>query len=170
MIQILKEICNLVSFPQFENEEVYNIMQGIQEICLINCNKSERDIICMSDLQSVDSIFARYLNPLLSHEQWNHSNIKFKCSHVLENADKFNKLHVSNHKLLHVGRLHTDLLRATLPPPSDQVLILVSGSSDMLTHVCGNTSRRPEDQQKTQGDVEGILKELGYTSDMVYKF
>ncbi|ETO02137.1 NADH-cytochrome b5 reductase [Reticulomyxa filosa] len=174
MVQTLKEICRLLTSPNDEERgDACEIVRGINEIALINCNKSEQDIICMSDLQSIESTFASVLS--LADQQRNRGNIKFHCSHVLETVGKCSPSNLTgqgqkSHKVLHVGLLNTSLLKNTLPPPNDRVLILVCGSANMLTHVCGNTERDPQTRRKIQGEVGGILKELGYKPNMVYKF
>ncbi|KAJ7978887.1 NADH-cytochrome b5 reductase [Quillaja saponaria] len=52
-----------------------------------------------------------------------------------------------------------------LPDPSDDTLILVCGPPGMMKHISGDKA-----QDRSQGELTGILKELGYTEQMVYKF
>ncbi|RVX10989.1 NADH-cytochrome b5 reductase-like protein [Vitis vinifera] len=52
-----------------------------------------------------------------------------------------------------------------LATPSDDSLILVCGPPGMMKHISGNKAK-----DYSQGELTGILKELGYTEDMVYKF
>ncbi|PRP87281.1 hypothetical protein PROFUN_01543 [Planoprotostelium fungivorum] len=64
-----------------------------------------------------------------------------------------------------VGRVTTDLAKRLLPPPSDEHLVLVCGPPPMMNAVSGG--KAPD---YSQGEVSGILKDLGYTKDQVYKF
>ncbi|KAF3510366.1 hypothetical protein F2Q69_00000847 [Brassica cretica] len=52
-----------------------------------------------------------------------------------------------------------------LPLPADDTLILVCGPPGMMEHVSGG--KAPD---WSQGEVKGILKELGFTEQMVFKF
>ncbi|GJP75886.1 hypothetical protein CLOP_g6291, partial [Closterium sp. NIES-67] len=64
-----------------------------------------------------------------------------------------------------VGLITADVLRKAMPPPSDDSLVLVCGPPGMMHHVSGG--KAPD---KSQGEVDGLLKALGYTKDQVYKF
>lgn len=64
-----------------------------------------------------------------------------------------------------VGFVTADMLRKALPPPSDDSLVLVCGPPGMMGHVSGDKAK-----DRSQGEVEGLLKQLGYTKDQVYKF
>ncbi|CAI7838266.1 unnamed protein product, partial [Closterium sp. NIES-53] len=64
-----------------------------------------------------------------------------------------------------VGFITADVLRKALPPPSPDSLVLVCGPPGMMNHVSGN--KAPD---KSQGEVDGLLKTLGYTKDQVYKY
>ncbi|KAJ0491481.1 putative cytochrome-b5 reductase [Helianthus annuus] len=63
------------------------------------------------------------------------------------------------------GYISKDMASKGLPAPSDDTLILVCGPPGMMKHVSGGKAK-----DWTQGEVSGVLKELGYTEDMVYKF
>ncbi|KAL0451907.1 UNVERIFIED_CONTAM: NADH-cytochrome reductase-like protein [Sesamum latifolium] len=54
------------------------------------------------------------------------------------------------------GYISKDMVVKGLPSPSDDTLIL---------HISGDKAK-----DRSQGQLTGILKELGYTEDMVYKF
>eukprot|EP00252_Welwitschia_mirabilis_P006324 TRINITY_DN17174_c0_g1_i1.p1 TRINITY_DN17174_c0_g1~~TRINITY_DN17174_c0_g1_i1.p1 ORF type:complete len:268 (+),score=59.70 TRINITY_DN17174_c0_g1_i1:331-1134(+) len=64
-----------------------------------------------------------------------------------------------------VGYISEDMILKGLPPPSEDTLILVCGPPGMMNHVSG--SKAPD---RSQGEVSGLLKEIGYTKDMVHKF
>lgn len=65
----------------------------------------------------------------------------------------------------HVGYLTADVAKAELPPPSPDTLVYVCGPPGMMKAVSGAKGKPP-----AQGDLQGILKDLGYTQDMVFKF
>ncbi|PWA68021.1 FAD/NAD(P)-binding oxidoreductase [Artemisia annua] len=63
------------------------------------------------------------------------------------------------------GYISKDMVLKGLPPPSDATLVLVCGPPGMMEHVSGGKAK-----DWSQGEVSGVLKELGYTEEMVYKF
>jgi len=66
----------------------------------------------------------------------------------------------SNYKIER-GRINRKLIQKSFPSPESNVQIFVCGPPGMYEALCG-----PRDQE----DVTGILGELGYSSDQVYKF
>ncbi|KAJ1390214.1 Riboflavin synthase-like beta-barrel [Sesbania bispinosa] len=63
------------------------------------------------------------------------------------------------------GYISKDVVVKGLPGPSDDTLILVCGPPGMMKHISGEKAK-----DWTQGELSGILKEAGYTEQMVYKF
>lgn len=64
------------------------------------------------------------------------------------------------------GFISKDLLKTVLPEPKEEnIKVFVCGPPAMMNHVSGN-KKSPKDQ----GELTGILKELGYDKDQVYKF
>ncbi|GAV87134.1 NAD_binding_1 domain-containing protein/FAD_binding_6 domain-containing protein [Cephalotus follicularis] len=63
------------------------------------------------------------------------------------------------------GYISKDMALKGLPGPSDDTLILVCGPPGMMEHISGDKAKN-----YSQGELTGILKELGYTEQMVYKF
>ena len=64
------------------------------------------------------------------------------------------------------GHVTKDLLKEVLPDPaSENIKIFVCGPPGLYKAVSG-TKPSPQDQ----GDLTGILKELGYTKEQVFKF
>ena len=59
------------------------------------------------------------------------------------------------------GFINADLIKSKFPPPADDVLIFVCGPPPMCEALCG---------PRAEKEVSGVLKELGYTADMVFKF
>ncbi|KAJ8436856.1 hypothetical protein Cgig2_026180 [Carnegiea gigantea] len=64
-----------------------------------------------------------------------------------------------------VGFVSKDMVTKGLPGPGDETLILVCGPPGMMKHISGDKA-----QDRSQGELTGILKDLGYTEEMVYKF
>ncbi|KAK7330135.1 hypothetical protein VNO77_24321 [Canavalia gladiata] len=64
-----------------------------------------------------------------------------------------------------VGYISRDMVVKGLPGPSDDTLILVCGPPGMMKHTSGEKAK-----DWSQGELSGILKEAGYTEQMVYKF
>lgn len=63
------------------------------------------------------------------------------------------------------GYINKDVLLKGLPSPSDDTLILVCGPPGLMNLISGD--KAPD---RSQGELVGLLKELGYTSEQVYKF
>jgi cytochrome-b5 reductase len=65
------------------------------------------------------------------------------------------------------GVVTKDLLKTVLPEPKqgDKIKIFVCGPPGMYKAISGG-KKSPKDQ----GELEGVLKELGYSKDQVYKF
>ncbi|KAL8758282.1 MAG: hypothetical protein Q9184_003971, partial [Pyrenodesmia sp. 2 TL-2023] len=64
------------------------------------------------------------------------------------------------------GYINLDLLKKVLPEPKvENIKIFVCGPPGMYKAISG-----PKKSPSDQGDLGGILKELGYTKDQVYKF
>ncbi|KAF5204204.1 Nadh-cytochrome b5 reductase-like protein [Thalictrum thalictroides] len=63
------------------------------------------------------------------------------------------------------GYISKDMIVKGLPSPSEDTLILVCGPPGLMNHISGNKGK-----DWSQGELTGLLKEVGYTEDMVYKF
>jgi cytochrome-b5 reductase len=64
------------------------------------------------------------------------------------------------------GHVTKELLQKTIPAPSEEnVKIFVCGPPGMYKAISG-AKKSPQDQ----GELDGMLKELGYSEDQVYKF
>ncbi|CAN6457240.1 unnamed protein product [Victoria cruziana] len=63
------------------------------------------------------------------------------------------------------GYISKEMILKGLPCPSDDTLILVCGPPGMMKHISGGKAK-----DWSQGELSGLLKELGYTEEMVYKF
>lgn len=63
------------------------------------------------------------------------------------------------------GYISKDMILKGLPAPSEDTVILVCGPPGLMKHISGDKAK-----DRSQGELTGLLKELGYTEDMVYKF
>lgn len=64
------------------------------------------------------------------------------------------------------GHINTDLLKTVIPGPKDgNVKVFVCGPPGLYKAIAG-AKKSPSDQ----GELDGCLKELGFTKDQVYKF
>lgn len=64
------------------------------------------------------------------------------------------------------GFISKELLKTVLPEPKNEnIKVFVCGPPGMYNAISG-----PKVSPADQGDLNGILKELGYTKDQVYKF
>lgn len=63
------------------------------------------------------------------------------------------------------GYISKDMILKGLPASSDGTLILVCGPPGMMKHISGD--KAPD---KSQGELSGLLKDAGYSKDMVFKF
>jgi len=64
-----------------------------------------------------------------------------------------------------VGFVSKELLKKTMPPPCPVSLVYVCGPPPMMNLVSG-----PKAKDYSQGEVGGLLKELGYEKESVFKF
>lgn len=69
-----------------------------------------------------------------------------------------------------IGHVSKEMMKAFLPPPSKghEVMIMVCGPPRFMEAISGdkNFTTTPP----SQGDLKGLLKELGYSSNQVFKF
>jgi cytochrome-b5 reductase len=64
------------------------------------------------------------------------------------------------------GFINKDLLKTVLPEPkSENVKLFVCGPPGLMKAISGD-KKSPKDQ----GELTGVLKELGYSAEQVYKF
>jgi cytochrome-b5 reductase len=63
------------------------------------------------------------------------------------------------------GFVSAQMIQAHLPKPDEDCLLLVCGPKGLLAHVSGEKG-----PQNSQGPLGGLLKELGFLDDKVYKF
>lgn len=63
-----------------------------------------------------------------------------------------------------VGYVTSELIAEKLPGPKENAMIFVCGPPPMMNAISGNKAG------KEQGELDGYLKELGWTKDQVFKF
>lgn len=63
------------------------------------------------------------------------------------------------------GYITKDVLQKYMPAPSSDSLVMVCGPPPMMKAISG--AKAPD---YTQGEVDGLLKDLGYTKEQVFKF
>ncbi|KAI2640962.1 oxidoreductase NAD-binding domain-containing protein [Xylaria nigripes] len=112
------------------------------KVTLVFGNVSEEDILLKKELAEIENTYPQ----------------RFRAFYLLDNAPKGwtgNK-----------GYVTKDLLKTVLPEPKEgNIKIFVCGPPGMYKAISG-TKKSPADQ----GELSGILKELGYNQDQVYKF
>ncbi|CAN4114563.1 unnamed protein product [Withania somnifera] len=64
-----------------------------------------------------------------------------------------------------IGYVSKDMILKGLPLPGNDTLILVCGPPGMIKHISGE---KPNPRE--QGKLTGLLKDVGFTENMVYKF
>ena len=63
------------------------------------------------------------------------------------------------------GYVTANIINKYLPSPGSDIVIMVCGPPPMMKAISGDKVSPRE-----QGEVEGLLKDLGYRKDMVFKF
>jgi len=112
------------------------------EISFVYANLSEKDILLKDQLDQL----------ALNHRD------RFKIHYTIDKAVTKTWKH-------DVGFVSQDMLKKYLPPPSDDSLIMVCGPPPMMNHVSGD--KAPD---YSQGELTGLLKNMGYSKSGVFKF
>lgn len=112
------------------------------KVTLVFGNVSEEDILLKKEFAELENTYPN----------------RFRAFYVLDNPPK----EWTGAK----GYITKDLLKTVLPEPkSENIKIFVCGPPGLYKAISG-TKVSPSDQ----GELSGILKELGYSKDQVYKF
>ena len=89
----------------------------------------------------------------------------FRCTHVLSEEPPYAPVYVfpqaSSDWAGPRGNITAELVQEHMPPPTEDCVLLVCGPPAMYAALCG-----PRDQEH----LSGILSDLGYSKDQVYKF
>ncbi|KAK9902007.1 hypothetical protein WJX75_001000 [Coccomyxa subellipsoidea] len=121
--------------------EILRNPEDMTEVSLVFGNVSEDDILLRKEIDEMEK---------------KHKN--FKVYYVVDKPTSF---FWRGGK----GYITEDTVRKHLPAPSDDNLILVCGPPPLMRAISGDKA-----EDKSQGELTGILKSLGFTSDQVYKF
>lgn len=128
------------------------MLQVIIEV-LANPKDNTKISLIFANITEADILLKETLDDLAS------DNSNFSVHYVVQEPDDADKWTGS------VGYITEDIVREHMPAPSEDSMVFVCGSAGMLECICGDKNR-----DKTQGDVKGLLGNLGYNSSMVYKF
>ena len=113
------------------------------KVTLVFGNIGEDDILLKSEFEELENTFPQ----------------RFKAFYMLEKpSDKWTRGGT--------GYINKDLLKQVLPEPKEEnIKLFVCGPPGLYKAISGM-----KNSPKDQGELTGILSELGYTKDQVYKF
>ncbi|KAI1641369.1 hypothetical protein F4809DRAFT_6023 [Biscogniauxia mediterranea] len=121
---------------------IFNNPEDRTKVTLVFGNVTEEDILLKRELQDLENTYPQ----------------RFRAFYVLDQPPK--------DWVGGKGYINKDLLKTVLPEPkSGNIKVFVCGPPGLYNAVSGNKVS-PADQ----GELTGILKELGYSKDQVYKF
>ena len=123
--------------------EVLDNPEDKTKMTFLFANSTEKDILMHKQLEE------------LAAEHSEQLSIHYVVSHPAE-ADKWTGF---------TGFVSADILKKTAPGPSEDVKVLVCGPPGMMKAVSGEKKSKSD-----QGELQGLLKEMGYTSEQVFKF
>lgn len=121
---------------------IFNNPEDKTKVTLVFGNVTEEDILLKHELNHLENTFPQ----------------RFRAFYVLNEPPKdapgFQK-----------GFINKELLKTVLPEPKEDVKIFVCGPPPMYKAISG-----AKVSPKDQGELTGILADLGYNKDQVYKF
>ncbi|KAK3336627.1 putative cytochrome b5 protein [Cercophora scortea] len=121
---------------------IFNNPADKTKVTLVVGNVSEEDILLKKELAHLENTYPQ----------------RFRAFYVLDNPPA----EWAGGK----GFITKELLKTVLPEPkSENIKLFVCGPPPMMNAISGN-KKSPRDQ----GELVGVLKELGYTPEQVYKF
>lgn len=110
------------------------------QVVLLFANSTEQDMYLQDELDAMQFLYPQ-----------------FEVHHVLSRPSKeWEGLS---------GTITKEMIQEVMPSPSNEILVCVCGPPGMMHLICGERSK-----DMSQGDLEGLLKELEYSSKNVYKF
>ena len=112
------------------------------KVNLLFANRSEKDIFLKDQIEDF-----RKKNP-------ERLNVTYVVDHASSNDWKGE-----------TGYINKDIINKYLPKPSNDTMIFICGPDQMYQSICGK-----KNADKSQGPLSGILKEMGYSNENVYKF
>lgn len=121
---------------------IFNNPDDKTKVTLVAGNVSEEDVLLKSELAHLENTYPN----------------RFRAFYVLDNPPK----EWTGGK----GYITKELLKTVLPEPkTENIKLFVCGPPPMMKSISGD-KKSPRDQ----GELVGILKDLGYAQDQVYKF
>ena len=112
------------------------------KVTLVFGNVKEEDILLKKELEELENTYPQ----------------RFRAFYVLDNPPK--------EWVGGKGHINKELLKTVLPEPKEEnIKIFVCGPPGMYKAISG-----AKVSPKDQGELTGILKELGYNKDQVFKF
>lgn len=112
------------------------------KVTLVFGNVTEEDILLRKELNDLENTYPQ----------------RFRAFYVLDNPPNG----WSGGK----GYINKDLLKTVLPEPKEEnIKLFICGPPGMYKAISG-----PKVSPKDQGEIDGALKELGYTKEQVFKF
>jgi len=121
---------------------IFNNPDDNTKVSLIFGNLSEKDILLKEEFERLENEYPQ----------------RFRAFYTLDNPPEswpYGKGHVTK-----------ELLKEVIPDPStENIKVFVCGPPGLYKAVSGG-KKSPQDQ----GELDGILKELGYSKDQVFKF
>jgi len=121
---------------------IFNNPEDKTKVTLVFANVTEEDILLKKEFEHLENTYPQ----------------RFRAFYVLDKPPKEWK----GGK----GFVSKELLKTVLPEPkSENIKVFVCGPPGMYNAISG-AKKSPSDQ----GELDGSLKELGYTKDQVYKF
>lgn len=122
--------------------EIFKNPEDQTKVTLVFGNVKEEDILLKKEFEELENTYPR----------------RFRAFYVLDNPPK----EWTGGK----GYISKELLKTVLPEPKEEnIKIFVCGPPGMYKAISG-TKNSPTDQ----GELSGILKELGYSKEQVFKF
>jgi len=121
-------------------EDVLHEADDKTHISLVFANRTEEDIILKDRL---DELAKKHPN--------------FEVHYVLSSP--------KNAWKGHTGHITSDIVKKHIPGPSEDVLVFVCGPPGFYETLSGN--KAPD---YSQGELSGVLKDVGYTKEQVFKF
>ncbi|KAL4949922.1 NADH-cytochrome b5 reductase 2 [Aspergillus filifer] len=122
--------------------EIFKNPEDKTKVTLVFGNVTEEDILLKKEFQELENTYPQ----------------RFRAFYVLDNPPSG----WTGGK----GYITKELLKTVLPEPKEEnIKIFVCGPPGMYKTISG-----PKVSPKDQGELTGILKELGYSKDQVYKF
>lgn len=121
---------------------IFNNPQDKTKVTLVFGNVTEEDILLKKEFDQLEQDFPQ----------------RFRAFYVLDKPPQGWKQGK--------GFINKDLLKTVLPPSdSENVKVFVCGPPGLYKALSG-----PKKSPQDQGELDGILKELGYTKEQVFKF